>query len=125
MKMKVEIITPVYYKKPDFITGESEKRKQYLFKCAACGAELGIDFQKQIQNCWTGKTDEVTDREHEELKAHYGIGSSNKSHEGGLPVFDKVACTPCSGQYYTYSGVNEFSNSTFTVQIQGIAKDGK
>ncbi len=122
MELGLEIQKPSYQSKPDFVTGKTDKIKAYQFQCANCKTHIEIDFQRQIEYNWTGNTDLISDYERTELKKHYGIELSKKSHDGGFPVFDKVNCKNCGQLYVTYCGVTEFSNSAYSIHVQGIGK---
>ncbi|MEO9512877.1 MAG: hypothetical protein ABJN84_05785 [Flavobacteriaceae bacterium] len=122
MNLETEIKKPSLQSEPDFVTGKTDNIESYGFECIDCGNEVMIDFQRQIKYNWTGNTDLISDSERWELKKHYEIGLSEKSHEGGFPVFDKVACKKCGQDYATYCGVREFSNSAYTIHVQGIQK---
>lgn len=122
MELETEIKKPSYQSEPDFVTGKTDKIKTYGFKCTDCGADVNIDFQRQIKYNWTGITDLISDSEKAILKKHYGIGLFEKAHDGGFPVFDKITCKKCGQEYVTYCGVREFSNSAFLIHVQGIQK---
>ncbi len=121
--MNEEIIKPTYIKKPDFVTGQ-DSSKSYNFDCLSCGEKLQLNCKIQIENSWTGKGQNLSEKEYLELKKHYNIGLSNKSKEGGFPVFDKISCKKCQTEYYTYVGVDEPRNSVYHIQVQGIMKNG-
>ncbi|WP_400073378.1 hypothetical protein [Zobellia russellii] len=118
--MKEEILKPTYIKNPDFVTGKKDKIEFYDFDCLSCENKLKLNYKVQIENSWTGKTENISEQEYEGLKKHYNIGLSQKSKDGGFPVFDKIVCSKCLSEYYTYVGVDEFSNSAYFVQVQGI-----
>ena len=122
MNLAEEIKKPSYQSEPDFVTGQTDRIKSYGFECSDCGNQMKIDFQRQIEYNWTGNTDLISDNERTELKKHYRIGFSEKSHDGGFPVFDKVDCKKCGQKYVTYCGVREFSNSAYSIHVQGIGK---
>jgi hypothetical protein len=116
----IEIKRPTTSANPDFITGNPAR--PYKFNCQICNAPTQIDFDRQINNSWNGRTEKITEEEVKELKSFYGIGLSGKSHDGGLPVFDKVFCEKCRTSYLTYCGVIETSNSAYSVTINGIIR---
>jgi len=122
MKLLEEIKEPSYQSEPDFISGRTDEIKTYDFDCSSCGVVLKIDFQRQIKYNWNGESDKISKVEATKLKTHYGIGLSEKAHDGGFPVFDKVTCNGCGHQYVTYCGVREYSNSAFTISVLGIQK---
>jgi hypothetical protein len=117
----IEIKRPTTLRNPDFVTGEKETQP-YKFNCAICKASIAIDFDRQINNSWTGRTERINEEEVKELRAFYGIGLSGKSHDGGLPIFDKVTCITCGANYIIYCGVIETSNSAYTVTVNGIIR---
>ena len=118
----IELIKPNSNKEPDFTTGKTDNKKLYEFDCTECGMGLKIEFEQFINNCWNGKTSNVSQNEYDELREFYHIGRSNKSHDGGFAVFDKISCSKCKTEYFILAGISEFSNSAFTVQIQGILR---
>jgi hypothetical protein len=122
MDLGEEAKKPSYQSEPSFVTGKTENIKSFGFECATCGGQVKIDFQRQINYSWDGKTDLISEVEETELKKLYGIGLTEKSHDGGFPVFDKVTCKNCGEQYVTYCGVREVSNSAFVIHVQGIQK---
>jgi hypothetical protein len=122
MNLGEEIKHPSYQSEPDFVTGKTDNIKSYAFDCTDCGCQVKIDFQRQIIHSWDGKTELISQAEETKLKKLYGIGLSQKSHDGGFPVFDKVTCKNCGGEYVTYCGVREFRNSAFLIHVQGIQK---
>jgi hypothetical protein len=122
MNLTEEIKKPSHQSNPDFVTGKTDEKKVYVFKCSNCENRIEIDFQRQIKYSWTGNTEMITDMERMELKKLYQIGLSEKSHDGGFPVFDKVNCKKCRQEYLTYCSVREFSNSAYSIYVQGIQK---
>ena len=119
MLLGKELIKPDNLKKPDFCVGSLEP-KEFIFKCGGCQGNLSINFQTQINSCWGGKTKNITDQEVQTLKKHYALGQYSKAHGGGFPTFDLISCENCKSQYYTYTGVDEFSNGAYAVYIQGV-----
>lgn len=115
----IEIKKPTTPGNPDYVTGKKETG-YFKFKCDHCDSPIRIHFDRQIHSLWTGRTEKIDEKEMRELKSFYGIGLSGKSHDGGLPIFDRVTCETCGANYITYSGVIEFSNSAFAVTINGI-----
>ena len=122
MKIKEPIKSPEYSNNPNYSTGKRNNPDFFTFSCQICDEQLKIDFQKQINFSWKGKTDKISEEEQLKLKNFYSIGLSQKSHDGGLPVFDKIKCPKCSTTYITYCGVSEFSNSACNIYVQGILK---
>lgn len=122
MEIISEIIEPEYNRTPFYQTGKCEN--DYSFSCDGCGKLITIDSNKQIKNSWNGKTASLTDRDFVFLKAFYKIGSSNKSADGGFPVFDRLACSKCNCKYISYCGVREFSNSSYLITLNGLLKTG-
>lgn len=116
----IEIKKPTISSNPDFVTGISFQ--PYTINCDICNTLITIDFNRQINNSWTGRTEKTNDEEVKELKTFYGIGLSGKSHDGGLPVFDKITCKKCGTSYITYCGVIERSNSAYSVTVNGIIR---
>ena len=115
----IELKKPTTPSNPDYTTGQ--RHQPYKFSCRICKSLMTIDFDRQINNSWTGGTEKVEEKELKELKLFYGIGLSGKSHDGGLPVFDKVSCEKCRAEYVTYCGVIETSNSAYVVTVNGIS----
>lgn len=122
MKLVDEIKRPKYDSVPEFSMVRKENPTSHKFKCQKCDWTLEIDFQRQINYSWTGKTERIHQAELEELKTFYSIGLSSKSHDGGLPIFDKINCSECGTEYITYCGVNEYANSAFNVYVHGILR---
>jgi len=122
--MYKEILKPSYIKNPNFVTGKKDKMEFYAFECLSCENQLKLNYKIQIEASWTGKTENIDEQEYAGLKKHYNIGLSHKSKDGGFPVFDKIVCSKCLTEYYTYVGVDEFRNSAYSVQVQGIMKNG-
>ena len=122
MNLTEEIKKPTHNSDPNFETGTLDSKKSYEFKCTECGSKVLVNYNRQTTFSWTGHSDLITQTEYSDLKNHYGIGISQKSHDGGFPVFDKVRCKNCGQQYVTYAGVREFANSAFKIHIQGIGK---
>jgi len=116
----IEIKTPTAVQKPDFVTGK--KSQLYKFACNVCNSSIAIDFDSQINNSWAGRTENINEEETRELRSFYGIGPSGKSHDGGLPIFDRVSCKKCGTDYITYCGVVETSNSAYAVTVNGIIR---
>lgn len=120
MKIIKKIIEPSYDRKPFYRTGECEK--DFSFACDECGKSVLIDSKRLIYNNWNGKTESLTKRDFEFLKAYYKIGLVNKSADGGFPVFDKLTCSKCDSKYISYCGIIEFSNSAFMITLNGLFK---
>lgn len=116
------IIKPVYSKVPECTMSQEVNSDFFQFNCTACGKLLKLDFRKQINSAWIGKTENVSEKEKSDLEIYFSIGDNRKSHDGGLSVFDKIECEQCKATYLTYSGVNEFSNSAFNVYVQGVVR---
>lgn len=121
MKLK-ELKRPTYSSVPDFSMARKKNPESFTFGCEVCNGVLKINFQRQINACWQGKTERINEEEDNELKRFYNIGLARKSHEGGLSVFDKIYCSKCQAAYVTYCGVIEIYNSLYSVQVQGILK---
>ena len=119
MLLGKELIKPNNLKKPDFCVGSLEP-KEFIFKCGGCQSKLSINFQTQINNGWGGKTQNITDQEVDTLKKYYALSKNSRAHGGGFPTFDLISCNSCKTQYYTYTGVDEFSNGAYAVFIQGV-----
>ena len=122
MEIIDEIKEPTSTNDPDFTMSREQNPTSYKFDCGTCNNQVEIDFQRQISNSWTGKSEGIDEGDFKSLKRFYNIGSTQKSHEGGQPVFDKIDCSTCGTKYMTYCGVREFSNSAYYVQVQGILR---
>jgi hypothetical protein len=122
MKIVDEIKIPAFGYDPDFTMSREQNPKSFKFKCKTCGAVLEIVFQTQINNSWAGRTERISEEDLNAVKVFYNIGKGQKSHNGGLAVFDRITCLNCTTPYITYCGVSEFSNSAFDVQVQGILR---
>ena len=109
-----------FTKEPNFITDGRKGSKYYSFQCKKCGNLLKMSYKTQIDNSWNNQSLNLSKNLIEELKKFYNIGISNKSQDGGFPVFDKIVCKKCGSNYITYCGVREFSNSAFYVIVNGI-----
>jgi hypothetical protein len=122
MEIVDEIKKPTSTSDPDFTMSRGQNPTSYEFDCGTCNNHLEINFQRQINNSWTGKSEEIDEEDFKSLRTFYKIGLTQKSHDGGQPVFDKVDCSTCGTRYITYCGVREFSNSAYNVQVQGILR---
>lgn len=120
MEIIKNILEPEYDRKPFYQTEEYEN--DFSFVCDECGKKILLDSKRQIDNSWNGKTDSLTNRDFDFLKAYYKIGLNNKSADGGFPVFDKLTCSKCDSKYISYCGVQEYSNSAFMVALNGLFK---
>lgn len=120
MEIIKKIIEPDNVRTPYYQTVDCEI--DYAFSCDECGKSIALDSDKQIKNCWNGKSDSITDRDFEFLKAIFQIGLSNKLTDGGLPVFDKLTCLRCDSKYISYCGVLEYSNSAYLITLNGLLK---
>jgi len=118
MEILNKLFEPSVNRKPFFKTGELKKDLE--FSCEDCGAKIKIESKRQILNHWNYKTDSVIENESEFLKKYYNIGLTNKSNDGGFPVFDKVKCKKCESEYFSYCGVREVSNSNFWIVLNGL-----
>ena len=114
----IELKRPTTLSNPDFVTGK--KSLPYKFMCNSCKTSMTIDFERQINNSWVGRSEKLSEKELKELNSFFGIGLAGKSHDGGLPVFDKISCKKCGTEYVIYCGVNETSNSVYAVTGNGI-----
>lgn len=110
MRAFQEIIKPKLIIEPDYKTGRSKNGASHEFKCKICDNLLSPDFKRQINNSWTGSTENANEEDQKELFEFYNIGLTNKSIDGGHPVFDKIECSKYGTIYNTYCGVTEFSN---------------
>jgi hypothetical protein len=118
----IEIKKPTTPYDPDYVTGKKEIQ-YFKFNSDLCDASVTIQFDRQINSSWTGRTEKIDEKEVTELRSFYRIGLSGKSHDGGLPIFDRVNCEKCGANYITYCGVTEFSNSAFAVTVNGIIRE--
>ncbi len=105
---------------PNFMTDGKNISKYYSFQCKKCDNILKMNYQTQIENSWNNQSIDLNKNLIEELKKFYNIGISNKSKDGGFPVFDKIVCRKCGNNYITYCGVREYSNSAYYVILNGI-----
>lgn len=120
MEIIKKILEPEYDRKPFFRTEECQN--DFSFDCNKCGKSIRLDSKRQIDNCWNGKTDSLTTDDFDFLKTYYNTGLNNKSLDGGFPVFDKLTCSKCDSKYVSYCAVREFSNSAFTITLNGLFK---
>ena len=117
----IEIKRQTTLRDPDFVTGKKEN-KPFKFNCDVCNSAITIDFDRQINNSWTGRTEKMNEEDVKGLRSFYGIGLSGKSHDGGFPIFDRVTCIKCGANFLTYCGVVEGSNSAYAVTVNGIIR---
>ncbi len=107
-------------KKADFTSEMKNNSKYYSFGCKNCDNILKMDYQNQIDNYWIGHSNKIEKEIFVVLKNFYNIGISDKSIDGGFPVFDKIKCEKCEIEYITYSGVREYYHSLYYVIVNGI-----
>ena len=88
MDLGEEVKKHSYQSEPSFVTVKTDNIKSFGFECASCGGQVKMDFQRQITYSWDGKTNLISEVEETELKKLYGIGLSEKSHDGGFPVIE-------------------------------------
>lgn len=122
IKVLEELKAPTYESGPHYVTGILDEEGLYAFRCSTCRKKLAVPLVKQIKHRWAGKSPSMSEDLQEDLKRFYMIGILNKSHEGGNPVFDRIACPSCAQEYATYCGVGEVNQSSYFVQVQGILK---
>ena len=115
----MQIESPSHNKEPVYVT-ESDEVKHYKANCGNCSRSMKIDLKRQIDNSWLGRSELISDRQLATFKQVFGIYISGKSHDGGLPVFDRITCEKCGTEYFTYCGVTEFANSAYSITIQSI-----
>lgn len=120
MKFGKSSLVPSYSRKPDFRTSKSHA-SAYEFFCIQCRTSNTIEYDRIIKavSLWEEewKAACVTD-----AKDHFRIGVVGKSQDGGWPSMVIVACEACGAEHLIYAGVNEVSNSMYTVIIQGVTE---
>ena len=119
MKFGKRILLPSYTRKKDYRSWVDEDR-DYYFGCVRCSAEIPISFQSTIGAIyWSHRYDPQTV---ELIRKHFDLNLVGKSHDDGWPAVFQVACQSCELEYLVYAGVDEVSNSVYTVVIQGISE---
>jgi DNA-directed RNA polymerase subunit M/transcription elongation factor TFIIS len=109
-----------FTKEPELITDSKNSSKYYSFQCKKCDNLMKVNYQTQIDNLWNNQSLSLSKNLIEELKRFYNIGISNKSQDGGFPIFGEITCKKCGTDYITYCGVREYSNSSYYVIVNGI-----
>lgn len=104
-------------KEADFTSEMKGNSEYYSFCCKNCDGILQMNYQNQINYCWSGHSNNIEKELFEKLKKFYNIGMFNKSIDCGFPVFDKIECKKCGIEYITYSGVREYCNSLYYVIV--------
>jgi len=117
----MELIKPSYNKKPDYVSGNNNS--DYIFNCVTCKSKILVQLENYIGFNFNSDPVKMSKSEEKNLKEFYRIGISNKSHEGGFPVLDKISCSSCSAGYSIYLGISEPLNGCYHVQVQGIIKN--
>lgn len=57
------------------------------------------------------------------LVRHFDVGTATgASHDGGMPVFLRVACDTCGAAHVAYAGVDEVANGAHAVWVHGFAQ---
>src|SRR5690606_30995310 len=87
------------------------------FSCSRCGNGIGVRFSRFLRR------GHLVDKQQEAaLEAIFDISMVGKSHDGGWPRFDLVACAKCGAEFAVYVGAKETSNSVYAFTLQGVVE---
>ncbi len=120
MKIEHILIEPNSWREPFYDT--LEKEDNLIFNCIDCGQEVTIYSNTQTKNVWKSASDLLSEEDIKFLKEYFKIGLSNKSQDGGFPVFDLIMCEKCLSKYISYCGVREYYNSLYRITINALIK---
>ena len=87
------------------------------FSCSRCGSSIEVRFGRFLR-----RERSIDKQEEAALEALFEIPIVGKSHDGGWPRFDLIACGECDATFAVYVGVNETSNSVYAFTLQGIVE---
>ena len=111
MSFGTVILKPSLTRLPNY-TGCNLENKKLVFSCSSCGTSVNHIFDNS----------EFSKTETSQLVKIFNIPLVGKSHDGGWPNFQKSECQNCSKKYAVYIGVNETSNSVYTLTLQGAVE---
>lgn len=120
MKFGKSILSPSYFRKPDFNSLDSPE-KSFQFDCVNCSSIIEVKYKTIIgkEFSWHDEFDEKT---YDEIKRFYNMNAVGKTPDGGWTAIDTCQCDNCQTQYLTYVGVNEYYNSLYKITLQGITE---
>ncbi len=114
------LLEPSYSRLPTWQGSELNLAKTD-FACASCNARVPVSISALVAG--------VLDWERQlggELSVaagrHFDLGVVRRSKDGGWPAMIRVRCKACDAWYLVYAGVDETSNSVWTVTLQGIVE---
>lgn len=120
MKFGKSILSPSYFRKPDFDSHNSTERK-FIFECVNCKTDVEIKYKSIIgkEYSWREDFDQATINE---IKHFYNFNEVNKTPDGGWTAITKYHCRNCQAEYLIYAGVNEYYNGLYKVTLQAITE---
>ena len=110
------ILEPAYERKPHYI-GYDPSTAYYSFNCLQCRQQIQVPLTTV-----SSLGEEFSVEDLKRIKEYFEIGIVGKSRDGGWPAFHRVICAECGYQYLFYVGVDEPSNSFYTITVQGICE---
>ena len=120
MKFGKSILTPSYFRKPDF-DSVGMVENSFKFICVNCQKKVEIEFESIIGKEWSWH-DKFDEKTNTEIKQFYDMNAVNKAPDGGWTAIDKCHCKNCQTQYLIYAGVDEYRNSCYAITMQGITE---
>lgn len=120
MKFGKSILSPSYFRKPDFDSLDSAD-KTFTFDCVNCEKKIQKEYREIIGKEWNWK-DNFDNETIQEIKQFYNFNAADKSPDGGWIAVEKISCKNCQTNYLIYAGVNENYNSFYKITLQGITE---
>jgi hypothetical protein len=93
----------------------------FSFNCVNCENQIEQKLDSLIGKEWDWFED-FTLGEVEKIKEFYEMNAVGKSPDGGWTAVIKTTYKYCQTKYLIYAGVYEYSNSAYSVTLQGITE---
>ena len=120
MRFGKSLLTPGYWRKPDFDSVDSTI-KTFNFRCVNCQKKIEKEFALIIGKEF-GWHDDFDEKTYSEIKKKFDMNAVNKTPDGSWTAVLKTNCEECRTDYLIYAGVNEYCNSAYKINLQGISE---
>jgi hypothetical protein len=117
------LLKPSFSREPQF-SSLRPSSPSYSWECVSCGGAVSLGFQRMLADGLYDGQSEFGADDWQLLRESCGIGLVGKSHDGGWPWFRRVPCPQCGRSYIVYVGVDEPSNSIYTITVQSVLAVG-
>lgn len=113
------LLEPSYSRSPAW-RGSELDQAECNFACS-CGAAVSVRVADLTRAAWTWEQELGPDLS-KAATARFQLNAVGRSHDGGSPALVRQSCAACGARFLVYAGVEETSNSVYSVTLQGVSE---